>query len=87
MKAGTRPRGEERTLSALKAVGSTGPPLSEGGFQWRLVRTDASPRHVPDDVIVVTEIPRTRTGKLLEVPVKKALMGRDPERTASRDVL
>jgi acetoacetyl-CoA synthetase len=53
----------------------------------RLVRTDASPRHVPDEVIVVDEIPRTRTGKLLEVPVKKVLMGRDPERAASRDAL
>jgi len=53
----------------------------------RLVRTDASPRHVPDEVIAVDEIPRTRTGKLLEVPIKKVLMGRDPSRAASRDAL
>jgi acetoacetyl-CoA synthetase len=53
----------------------------------RLIRTDASPRHVPDEVIAIDGIPRTRTGKLLEVPVKKVLMGRDPERAASRDAL
>ena len=41
------------------------------------VRTHASPRHVPDDVIQAPGIPHTRTGKKLEVPVKKVLAGRD----------
>lgn len=51
------------------------------------VRRDCSPRHVPDDVVQVAEIPRTLTGKALEVPVKKLLMGRDPDSVASRDAL
>jgi acetoacetyl-CoA synthetase len=51
------------------------------------VRADCSPRHVPDDVFAVAEVPRTLSGKLLEVPVKRILGGADPERVASRDSL
>ncbi len=39
------------------------------------IRDGASPRHVPDDVIAVAAIPHTRTGKKLEVPVKRILQG------------
>jgi acetoacetyl-CoA synthetase len=39
------------------------------------IRQDCSPRHVPSEVFAVDEIPRTRTGKLLEVPVKRILLG------------
>lgn len=39
------------------------------------VRAGASPRHVPDDVIVAPGIPHTKTGKKLEVPVKRLLQG------------
>src|SRR6201995_3041987 len=39
------------------------------------IRTHASPRHVPDEVIAAPGIPHTRTGKKLEVPVKKLLQG------------
>jgi acetoacetyl-CoA synthetase len=53
----------------------------------RRVREDCSPRHVPDDVFAVAEVPRTLSGKLLEVPVKRILAGADPERAASRDSL
>jgi acetoacetyl-CoA synthetase len=42
---------------------------------------------LPDDVIVVPDVPRTLSGKLLEVPVKRMLMGRRPEEVASRDSL
>ena len=42
------------------------------------IRTGMSPRHVPDDVIVVDALPHTRTGKKLEVPVKRILQGADP---------
>jgi acetoacetyl-CoA synthetase len=35
----------------------------------------------------VTEVPRTLSGKVLEVPVKRILMGHDPEKAASRDSL
>ena len=53
----------------------------------RRVREDCSPRHVPDDVFAVAEVPRTLSGKLLEVPVKRILSGVAPERAASRDSL
>lgn len=39
------------------------------------IRTDASPRHVPDDIITVPAVPHTRTGKKLEVPIKRVLQG------------
>ncbi|MFI0369325.1 acetoacetate--CoA ligase [Actinomadura sp. 1N219] len=38
----------------------------------------ASPRHVPDDFHIVPALPHTRTGKKLEVPVKRILQGADP---------
>ncbi len=40
------------------------------------LRTDYSPRHVPDEVIQVPDIPYTISGKKLELPVKKILMGK-----------
>nr|MBA2505089.1 acetoacetate--CoA ligase [Thermoleophilaceae bacterium] len=51
------------------------------------VREDCSPRHVPNEVHAVAEIPRTLSGKALEVPVKRVLMGQDPEKAASRESL
>jgi acetoacetyl-CoA synthetase len=42
---------------------------------------------VPNDAYQVTEVPRTLSGKVLEVPVKRILMGESPERTVSRDAL
>ena len=39
------------------------------------IREHASPRHVPDEIIAVPGIPHTRTGKKLEVPVKRLLQG------------
>ena len=51
------------------------------------VREDCSPRHVPNDVFAVAEVPRTLSGKLLEVPVKRILLGHEPEKVASRDSL
>ena len=53
----------------------------------RRVREDCSPRHVPDDVFAVAEVPRTLSGKILEVPVKRILSGTPPEHAASRDSL
>jgi len=53
----------------------------------RRVREDCSPRHVPSDVIEVAAIPRTLSGKALELPVKRILMGTPPERAAARDAL
>jgi acetoacetyl-CoA synthetase len=53
----------------------------------RLIREDCSPRHVPSEIYAAPEIPRTLSGKLLEVPVKRILLGADPEKVASRDSL
>jgi acyl-coenzyme A synthetase/AMP-(fatty) acid ligase len=41
------------------------------------IRQNASPRHVPDDVLAVPGIPHTRTGKKLEVPLKRLMQGAD----------
>jgi acetoacetyl-CoA synthetase len=53
----------------------------------RRVREDCSPRHVPNEIIAITEVPRTLSGKVLELPVKRILMGTPPEDAASRDSL
>ncbi len=51
------------------------------------IREDCSPRHVPSEVFQVAEVPRTLSGKVLEVPVKKILTGTPAEKAASRDSL
>ena len=53
----------------------------------RRVREDCSPRHVPSEVVPIAEVPRTLSGKVLEVPVKRILMGTPAEQAASRDSL
>jgi acetoacetyl-CoA synthetase len=53
----------------------------------RRIREHCSPRHVPDRIVRVPEVPRTLSGKKLEVPVKKILMGMPAESAASRDSL
>jgi acetoacetyl-CoA synthetase len=39
------------------------------------IKHDLSPRHLPDDVVAISAVPRTLTGKKLEVPVKRILQG------------
>jgi acetoacetyl-CoA synthetase len=51
------------------------------------LRSELSPRHVPDRFIVVDAIPRTLNGKKCEVPVKKILAGTDPDKAVSRGAL
>jgi acetoacetyl-CoA synthetase len=53
----------------------------------RQLRTELSPRHVPDRILAVPAIPRTLTGKKLEAPVKRILRGEAPEQVASRGSL
>jgi acetoacetyl-CoA synthetase len=53
----------------------------------RRIREDCSPRHVPNEVRAIAEVPRTLSGKILEVPVKRILMGTPPDQAASRDSL
>ncbi len=51
------------------------------------IRADCSPRHVPDVVEQIGEVPRTLSGKVLELPVKRILLGAAAETTVSRDAL
>ena len=53
----------------------------------RRIREQCSPRHVPNEIFAIAEVPRTLSGKALEVPVKRILMGDPPDRAASRDSL
>lgn len=53
----------------------------------KALRTQLSPRHVPDRFIAIDVVPRTLNGKKCEVPVKKILAGADPETAVSRDAL
>jgi acetoacetyl-CoA synthetase len=53
----------------------------------RDLRSQLSPRHVPDTIRAVPTIPRTLTGKKLETPVKRLLRGASIESVASRDSL
>ena len=48
------------------------------------IRTQVSPRHVPDEVIDVPAVPVTRTGKRLEIPVKKLIQGVAPQVAINR---
>lgn len=51
------------------------------------IRTKASGRHVPDAVVQVSEIPRTLSGKKMEVPVRKLLLGAELAQVASPDAM
>jgi acetoacetyl-CoA synthetase len=53
----------------------------------RRIREDCSPRHVPNEVLQIEQVPRTLSGKVLEVPVKRILMGTPPAEAASVDSL
>jgi acetoacetyl-CoA synthetase len=73
----------------LFVVGSPGAAVDDEvlGRLRTALRTELSPRHVPDDIVVVSGIPRTLTGKKLEAPVKRLLRGEAAEKVASRDSL
>ncbi len=51
------------------------------------IRTQLSARHVPNDVIAVEQIPRTLTGKKMELPIKKLLLGTPVEKVANPDAM
>jgi acetoacetyl-CoA synthetase len=51
------------------------------------IREDCSPRHVPNEIRQIDEVPRTLSGKVLEVPVKRILMGAAPGEVASVESL
>lgn len=51
------------------------------------IRTRVSPRHVPDEIHQVEALPHTRTGKRLEVPLKRMMQGADPDAVVQRTAL
>jgi acetoacetyl-CoA synthetase len=77
-------RGESSEI-VLFVVLATATALDDdlrGAIRARIAE-DCSPRHVPDAVVAVPDVPRTLSGKLLEVPVKRILAGARPEEAAS----
>lgn len=64
-----------------------GEELTDSKKQWinAALRSTCSPRHVPDGIFAVPDIPYTISGKKLEIPVKRILMGWSPEKSASLD--
>ncbi|NEW57598.1 acetoacetate--CoA ligase [Nocardia cyriacigeorgica] len=52
-----------------------------------VIRTEVSPRHVPDEILTAPAVPHTRTGKKLEVPIKKLFQGADPARVVERSAV
>jgi acetoacetyl-CoA synthetase len=51
------------------------------------LRTELSPRHVPDRIVQISEIPKTLNGKKLEVPVKRLFLGEELDAVASKDAV
>lgn len=67
------------------AVGRTGVEPSLRTRLLQAIRTQLSARHVPDEVYAIGEVPRTMSGKKMEVPVKKILLGQPVEKSVNRD--
>jgi acetoacetyl-CoA synthetase len=81
------PGGEGRLL--LFVVLRPGTELDEE-LQRRIraaVRAELSPRHVPDRIVAIAEVPRTLSGKKLEVPVKRVLAGVPLDRAVSEGAM
>ena len=74
----------ELVLFFTLAQGRKLDPELEAKIRGR-IRSDISPRHVPDELIETPGIPRTLSGKKLEVPIKRILMGGDPSEVVNRD--
>ncbi len=66
-------------------VEQTGVPVDLRQRLLSAVRTQLSARHVPDEVFAIPAVPRTLSGKKLEIPVKKILLGKDVAKSVNRD--
>ena len=80
-----QPMGELLLFVALTPGGELDDALR--GAIVHALRTELSPRHVPDAILRVPAVPRTLSGKKLEVPVKRILNGADADAVASRSSL
>ncbi|MGH9107993.1 MAG: acetoacetate--CoA ligase [Acidimicrobiales bacterium] len=77
--------GDQLVLFVVTAGGPADDELREKIA--RALRSGLSPRHVPDRIVEVGAVPRTLTGKKLEVPVKRILQGVPPEQVVSEGAL
>ena len=75
------------TLFIVLRDGDAAVPLNLRSRLFEAIRAKLSPRYVPDDVFAIREVPRTLSGKKMEVPVKKILLGQPPDRVANRDAM
>ncbi|MEV8631241.1 acetoacetate--CoA ligase [Streptosporangium sp. NPDC051023] len=80
--------GQEGRLLLYITV-AEGAALSDGLIMRlrRAIKEELSPRHVPNEIIQVPGIPRTLSGKKLEVPIRKILLGVPPEKAANLDAM
>jgi acetoacetyl-CoA synthetase len=76
----------ELLLFVVTRAGATLDDVLRGRIAGAL-RSELSPRHVPDRIEAVPAVPRTLSGKKLEVPVKRILLGAAADLAASRDSL
>jgi acetoacetyl-CoA synthetase len=91
--AGASPRGPAPDGEAAGRASRAAPGAGEGSgvppsLCRRLldeIRVKLSARHVPNGVFAIPEVPRTLSGKKLEVPVKKILLGQPLEKSVNRD--
>ena len=54
---------------------------------YRKVRTALSPRFLPNEIVHVTEIPRTLSGKKQELPIKKLMLGQPIEKVINKEAM
>jgi acetoacetyl-CoA synthetase len=82
-------RSDGTYLMPLFVVPADGSDVDDAlrGKITRALRSQLSPRHVPDEIVGVAAVPRTLTGKKLEVPVKRILTGSAVDDAASRGAL
>lgn len=72
--------GRDGSIVLYVALVDGAEPTPELEAQLRaLVRNECSPRHVPDEIRVIPDIPRTLSGKTLEIPIRRILLGERPE--------
>jgi acetoacetyl-CoA synthetase len=69
----------------LRDQGRAGIPSELRTRLFDAIRSKLSARHVPNDVFAISEVPRTLSGKKMEVPVKKILLGHPIEKSVNRD--
>jgi acetoacetyl-CoA synthetase len=82
---GPAPEGEAAGRASAGRGGETGVPEALSRALAGAIRDRLSARHVPDGFFAVPEVPRTLSGKKLEVPVKRILLGHPEERAVNRD--